>query len=84
MGEEQHLVAEVARRPDVKSELEELKQARAVMGEKYFPQSLAVLCRDWDKALDRARNQRPAPKPYKERSLAEKELESLERMVAKL
>jgi hypothetical protein len=80
-GEEEHLVAEIARRPDVRAELAELKSARAEIGERYFPQSLSALCRDWDKTLDRARNHAPPPKSYKEKSMTEKELERLERMI---
>jgi hypothetical protein len=63
MGEEQGLVAEVSRRPDVKTELSELKAARREIGEQYFPQSLGRLCRDWDATLDRARNHAAPPKP---------------------
>lgn len=76
-GEEEHLVADVSRRPDVKDELAELIKARSEIGERYFPQSLMVLCRDWDKTLDRARNHAPPPKPFKERSIAEKESDRL-------
>jgi hypothetical protein len=65
-GEEEHLVAEVSRRPDVKLEFNELCKARAEIGERYFPQSLQVLCRDWDKTLDRARNHAPPPPPQSE------------------
>ena len=75
MGEEQTLVAEVARRPDVKSELAELKAARREIGEKYFPQSLGRLCRDWDATLDRARNHAAPPKPEAEKHWTEKALD---------
>lgn len=76
-GEEEHLVADVALRPDVKTELRELIEAREEIGERYFPQSLAVLCRDWDKTLDRARNHAPAPKPFRDKSILEKESDRL-------
>ena len=74
MGEEEHLVAEVSRRPDVRAEMEELKRCRREIGERFFPQSLAVLCRDWDKTLDRARNHAPPPAAHRDQSIAEKEI----------
>jgi hypothetical protein len=73
MGEEEHLVAAVSRRPDVKSELEELKRYRLEKGEQFFPQSIKTLCSDWDAALDKSRNHSPAPKQYHEKSILEKE-----------
>jgi len=81
IGEEEHLVFEVCQRPDVKAELVELKSARAEIGERFFPQSLAVLCRDWDKTLDRARNHAPPPAHFKDKSIAEREIDRIHRQV---
>ena len=77
VGEEEHLVFEVCQRPDVKSEWAELQRCRDEIGERFFPQSLAVLCRDWGKTLDRARNHAPPPKQFKEKSIQEKELDKM-------
>lgn len=73
-GEEEYLVSEVSRRPDVKAEWLLISGYRSEVGERYFPQSLKVLCQDWDKTLDKARNHAPAPKPFKEQSIIEKDL----------
>ena len=72
-GEEQCLVAEVARRPDVQSEFAELKKYRQEVGQKFFPQSIKALCSQWDCNLDKSRNHSPAPKQYHEKSILEKE-----------
>lgn len=76
MGEEEYAVMEICRRPDVKLEWSALQSFRKESGERYFPQSLLVLCRDWDKTLDRARNHAPAPKTFKEKSIIEKDLDA--------
>lgn len=76
IGEEEYAVMEVCRRPDVKLEWTALQSFRKESGERYFPQSLLVLCRDWDKTLDRARNHAPAPKTFKEKSIVEKDLDA--------
>lgn len=78
-GEEEHLVSEVSRRPDVKSEFSEIKKYRHEIGEQYFPQSIRVLCRDWDTTLDKARNHSPAPKTSKEMSISERAIDAMAR-----
>jgi hypothetical protein len=53
---EESSLAEIARRPDFLSELEELKKFRN-QPDSYFPQSLYKLASGWGEALDRARSQ---------------------------
>jgi uncharacterized protein YdaU (DUF1376 family) len=78
--EEQAMVAEIARRPQVKHELPTLLTFRA-QSPRYFPQSITSLCRDWDKTLDRSRNHRDE-KPEKELNAAERTLRALNRKMA--
>ena len=79
MGEEEHLVFEVSQRPDVRSELAELKHYRSTIGEKYFPQSLKRLCQEWEATLDRSRNSSPPPKTGKEMSITERAITQMAR-----
>ncbi len=54
--EDEHQLADIARRPDALAELEELKAFLARMKEKkFFPQSVSKLLETWDSTLDRAR-----------------------------
>lgn len=80
VGEEQVLVAEVARRMDVKTEWSTIKAYRGQIEARYFPQSLASLCRDWEKTLDRARNHET---PKSEETLLEKNIEAVTRRALK-
>lgn len=78
-GEEEHLVSEISRRYGVKDEWVEIRNYRQEIGEKFFPQSLKKLCQEWEATLDKARNHRPSPKPYKELSIGEKEIDRMAR-----
>lgn len=80
VGEEQVLVAGVARRMDVKTEWAAIKAYRHQIEARYFPQSLASLCRDWEKTLDRARNHET---PKSEETLLEKNIEAVTRRALK-
>lgn len=79
IGEEEQIVFEVAQRPDVRSELDQLRKYRAEVGQRYFPQSLKRLCYEWQDTLDKSRNHAPAPKTIREMSIAEREITRMAR-----
>lgn len=59
---EESTLVELSKRPDVLSELSELKAFREKSG-RYFPQSLKSLLEGWEATLDRARNSKVASDP---------------------
>lgn len=81
IGEEQRIVAEVSRREDVKTEWREILNYRPKVESRYFPQTILSLCQAWDKTLDRARNYREPVKPEAKKSLAERQLEKLNKQI---
>jgi hypothetical protein len=81
IGEEQRLVAEISRREDVQKEWREIEAYRPKVESRYFPQTILSLCQAWDKTLDRARNYREPVKPEAKKSLAERQLEKLNKQI---
>lgn len=81
IGEEQRLVAEISRREDVQKEWREIEAYRPKVEARYFPQTILSLCGAWDKTLDRARNYREPVKPEAKKSLAERQLEKLNKQI---
>lgn len=78
LGEEEHLALDISRRPSLTKELKEIQAYRHEVGERFFPQSMARLLQQWTDTLDKARNHKPAPQPFKELSIAEKELRQIQ------
>jgi hypothetical protein len=73
---EEHALAELSRRPEVREELAELETFRErmpVKDRRFFPQSMHGLLTRWQEILDRARMYEPNPT---EKSYNEKELDA--------
>lgn len=77
LGEEEHLALDISRRHSLPKELKEIQAYRNEIGERFFPQSMLRLLQQWTDTLDKARNHKPAPQPFKELSIAEKELRQI-------
>lgn len=73
-AEELHLIAEIVRRPNYKSELESIKRLRSALPDRSkFPRSVVKLLQNWQRKLDEALSYQTPPS---ERSISDKDHEA--------